>query len=200
MSGIHQPVTKRGQSTFVKIYQASEQLFHVKGYHATTMQDIAAKANVAVGTFYLYADDKYALYKLILTDYSDLIRQTIASAMTGVKTRKEQERVGIKAFIRFVRDHPHCYTIIWQSLQVDKQLFIHYYKDFARHYQQALEKSLRKKEIKKYNLLTLAYVLMGVANFVGLQIMMFEDRLDHDDAISTIVDDVIKMLERGIFN
>jgi AcrR family transcriptional regulator len=199
MFGITVPVTKRGEETFLKLYQAAEQLFHLQGYHATTIADIAEKAGVAVGTFYIYADDKYALYKKILTDYSRLIRQTIAAAIQQAKHRREQERLGIKAFIMYVRDNPHIYTIIWQSLQVDKQLFVSYYKDFARHYQVALERSFRKQQLKKVPLLTLAYVLMGIANFVGLQIIMFEENLQTDAAISSTVDSVITMLEDGIF-
>jgi AcrR family transcriptional regulator len=199
MLGITVPLTKRGQETFLKIYRAAEQLFHSQGYHATTISEIAQKAGVAVGTFYLYADDKYALYKKILTDYSHLIRQTIATAIADASHRKEQERLGIKAFILYVRDNPHIYTIIWQSLQVDKQLFVSYYKDFARHYRYALEKSFRQQQLKKLPLLTLAYVLMGIANFVGLQVIMFEDDLQSDAQISTTVDAVITMLDKGIF-
>lgn len=199
MFGISVPITKRGQETFLKLYRAAEQLFHLQGYHSTTIADIAAKAGVAVGTFYLYADDKHALYKKILTDYSRMIRQAIATAITGAKNRREQERLGMKAFILYVRDNPHIYTIIWQSLQVDKQLFISYYKDFARHYQVSLERSFRHQEIKKVPLLTLAYVLMGIANFVGLQVIMFEDNLQSDDQIAETVDAVITMLDQGIF-
>jgi AcrR family transcriptional regulator len=199
MLGISVPMTKRGQETFMKLYHAAEQLFHLQGYHQTTIADIANKAGVAVGTFYLYAEDKYALYKKILTDYSHLIRQTIASAIAGAKTRKEQERLGMKAFIIYVRDNPHIYTIIWQSLQVDKHLFISYYKDFARHYQVALERSYRHQEIKKVPLLTLAYMLMGIANFVGLQVIMFEENMQNDEQISATVDAVMSMLDQGIF-
>jgi AcrR family transcriptional regulator len=199
MTGITIPLTKRGQETFLRIYHAAEQLFHTQGYHSTTIADIAAKAGVAVGTFYLYSEDKYALYKKILTDYSHIIRQTIASAIQSAINRKEKERLGMKAFITYVRDHPHVYTIIWQSLQVDKELFINYYKDFARHYQKALEHSYHKQQLKKYDLLTLAYTLMGIANFVGLQVIMFEDGLSQTKTIDTIVDEVILMLDQGIF-
>jgi AcrR family transcriptional regulator len=199
MVGIHVPLTKRGQETFLKLYRAAEHLFHEQSYHRTTIADIAKHAGVAVGTFYLYAEDKYALFKLIMNDYSRLIRQTIGEAIKHVVTRKEKERLGIKAFIMYVRDNPHIYTVIWQSLQVDKSLFIAYYRDFARHYQVALQKSLDEHHLKDAPLLTLAYMLMGVANFVGLQVIMFEDNLQDDMQISALVDSVILMLEQGLF-
>ena len=49
------------------ILNAAIRVFAEKGYHKTTMSDIARQAEYAVGTIYLYFKDKQALY-LALTD------------------------------------------------------------------------------------------------------------------------------------
>ncbi len=199
MNGITIPLTNRGRQTFDNICQAAERLFHTKSYHLTTILDIAHEAKVGVGTFYLYFSDKYAIYKHLLLEYSHEIRSSIAIAVKNVVTRKEQERVGIKTFVKYVRDHPQAYTIIWQSLQVDRSLFIDYYQNFARHYAKGLQDAHDRGEIEEEDYSTIAYALMGIANFVGLQIIMFEPGLSDDETIDAIVNRIIVCLEQGLF-
>ncbi|TAH57093.1 MAG: TetR/AcrR family transcriptional regulator, partial [Bacillota bacterium] len=127
MNGINKPLTKRGQKTFEALVNAAISLFHTQGYHQTTIADIASEAGVSVGTFYIYFTDKYSLYRHILLKLGQTIRSHTTKAIAEAKTRREAERAGIKAFIKFIRDYPHVYTVIWQALQVDKSLFIDYY-------------------------------------------------------------------------
>ncbi|HOJ44666.1 MAG TPA: TetR/AcrR family transcriptional regulator [Bacilli bacterium] len=199
MNGITQPLTDRGRQTFNTICRGAETLFHQKGYHLTTIADIAKKSEVGIGTFYLYFSDKYAIYKHLLFEYSHQIRANIAIAVAGIQTRKEQERVGIKTFIKYVRDNPQAYTIIWQSLQVDKELFVDYYQSFARHYAKGLAEAHQRGEIARSDYITASYALMGVANFVGLQVIMFEQDMSSDEKIEAIVDHLIEVLESGLF-
>ncbi|HAV19594.1 MAG TPA: TetR/AcrR family transcriptional regulator, partial [Firmicutes bacterium] len=161
--------------------------------------DIAKTANVGIGTFYLYFADKYSLYKYLLLEYSHQIRSSIAIAVKGIPSRKEQERVGIRTFIKFARDYPQSYTIIWQSLQVDRKLFIDYYQSFAAHYTKGLQLAHEHGEIDEGDYVTSAYTLMGIANFVGLEVIMFEENLQDDQTIDKIVDHIIKILEHGLF-
>jgi AcrR family transcriptional regulator len=200
INGVTLPLTKRGLITFDALARAGESLFHTKGYHLTTINDICDKAGVASGTFYLYFSDKYSLYRRLLLDYSHKIRLAIATAVKDLPSRIEQERVGIATFIKFARDNPHSYTIIWQSLQVDKDLFIDYYSSFAKSYNDGLIQSANRGEIKKIDTMTMAYALMGISNFVGLQVIMFEKGLVNDADIDRIVDQVIQMLQNGLFS
>ena len=199
INGISTPVTKRGQATFDEICRAAETLFHTKSYHLTTIADIAEAAKVAVGTFYIYFEDKYSLYKHLLLRYSHEIRSTIAIAVKDAKTRREQERLGLLSFILYVRDHPQAYTIIWQSLQVDKNLFVDYYQNFARHYAKGLAEAHGKGELNGEDFKTLAYALMGISNFVGLQVIMFEHEPMDEAAIERIAAAVMRMLDEGLF-
>jgi AcrR family transcriptional regulator len=199
MDGITKPLTKRGQATFDNICRAAETLFHRNSYHLTTISDIASEAKVGVGTFYLYFADKYSIYKHLLLGYSHEIRSSIAIAVKNIASRKEQERVGIKSFIKFVRDHPQAYTIIWQSLQVDRNLFNDYYRNFAQHYAKGLATAHENGEIYEEDYTTISYALMGIANFVGLQVIMFEEGLQDDETIDIIVDRIIGFLEHGLF-
>ncbi|MDI9511498.1 MAG: TetR/AcrR family transcriptional regulator [Bacillota bacterium] len=199
MNGINKPLTKRGQKTFEALVNAAISLFHTQGYHQTTIADIASEAGVSVGTFYIYFTDKYSLYRHILLKLGQTIRSHTTKAIAEAKTRREAERAGIKAFIKFIRDYPHVYTVIWQALQVDKSLFIDYYTDFAMRYQRGLNAAFAKGELHETNFLTLSYALMGISNFVGLQVIMFEPHLKSDETIDCLVDDLFDAIEKGLF-
>lgn len=198
MEGIIAPRTKRGQATFDRIITSAERLFHEQGFHVTTITDIVTSANVAAGTFYLYFQDKYSLYRHVLMRYSHEIRSAIAIATKDMRSREQIEREGLFTFIKFARDHPFAYTIIWQSLQVNRQLFEDYYLDFANRYTRGLNHALREGQIQEVDLKTASFVLMGIANFVGLQVIYLNNKQCNDQEIYDIVDEVMKILKHGL--
>ncbi len=199
MNGINKPQTKRGQKSFDNLINAATVLFHTKGYHQTGVAEIALEAGVSVGTFYIYFSDKYSLYRYILFELGNVIRTHTARAASEAKSRGEEERLGIKAFIKFIRDFPYAYTVIWQSLQVDKALFIEYYTDFARRYVKGLQVAEQNGEVSDVDLTTLSYALMGISNFVGLQVTMLEPNLKSDETIDRLVDNLFDAFEKGLF-
>lgn len=64
-----------------RIHKAAWQLFNEKGFEATTIRDIAEKAEVGTGTIFLYVKDKFDLVILL---YLDLIAQNIKTAPAKV--------------------------------------------------------------------------------------------------------------------
>ena len=194
---VNLPKTKRGQKTLDNIVRAAEELFFEKGYHATSIIDITNEANIALGTFYIYSKDKYSLYKFLLLSYSHDIRKAIALDIKPSHTRFEAEKIGLKAFLVYIRDHKHVYNIIWESLYIDKTLFIEYYEDFAGRYATGLVKAQEKGEVVDVDTTILSYFLMGVSNFIGLKYVMFDE--DKDDNLDEVVEKVMDILEAGMF-
>lgn len=191
-----QKITK-GQQTSNKLLKASQDLFYRHGYQSTTVADIAAKAGVAVGTFYLYYKDKYTIYETVLSNYQKQIRDYIHNEIKDASSRKERERLGLKAWLKFVSTNHHVYRIIWESLFVEPELFKNYYVKFGNAYADALgrDKILYNENI---DLKTVAFMLMGISNFVGLHTLF--DKKYADQEIDKICDDVIKVLDQGLFH
>ena len=192
---VNKPKTKRGEITLAKLIDSAEKNFLENGYYNTTISNITHDAGVGSGTFYLYFDEKLSIYQYILSNYSHKIRKQIAISVDGLSNRKEIERAGLEAFLNYIKENPHIYHIIWESLHIDKQLFINYYKEFAYHYIKALDEAYEKGEIKKYDNEVVAYMLMGISNFIGLRWIIFEDKED----FSRIVDEAMEVLEKGLF-
>ncbi len=197
---IKMPKTKRGMTTFNKIVKSAEKVFGSKGYYGTMINDIASKAKVAPGTLYIYFPDKFTLYCYLLNQYNQSIREYIANRLTECTTRKEKERMGLLAFLEIIKERPYMYSIIWESLYIDKTLFFEYYDSFAKRYVKNIDDAIEKGEMKDCDSMLLSYVLMGISNFVGLKYVMFENNKKQESIdLEKIADQVIDMLENGIF-
>jgi len=134
----------------------------------------------------------------LLDEYRVNIRKASSEAIRGLTSRYDIERAGLKAFIQYVKRDPLAYKIIWESLFVDYDIFRDYYMSFAKSYLHHLKKSVERNELRDdVDLETMAYVLMGISNFVGLQII-FNNKSDDVD-IDFVVNEAMKVLENGLF-
>ncbi|MFA7417904.1 MAG: TetR/AcrR family transcriptional regulator [Acholeplasma sp.] len=197
-NSIRLPKTQTGYKSFYRILKVSRKLFAENGFLATSTNEIIAEAKVAIGTFYIYFDDKRAVYDYLLNDYSKQIRKAIQMAIQDLPTREAKERVGLKTFINFSLQDRLSYRIIWESMFVDRTLFQSYYTNFAKVYVKNLQQAVESNEVDpNIDLETLAYALMGISNFVGLQIL-FKDKVS-DEEIDKIIDQVMYFLKHGMF-
>lgn len=192
---VNKPKTKRGQITLDKLIVSAEKNFLANGFYNTTINNITHDAGVGLGTFYVYFDEKLSIYKYLLSQYSYQIRKQIAINVNETHTRKQAENIGLKTFLEYIKENPHIYRIIWESLYIDQKIFVDYYTEFGKAYTDALDIAYAKGEIKEYNNEVVAYMLMGISNFIGLRWIIFEDVKDFSD----IVDEAIEVLDKGLF-
>lgn len=194
---INRPKTKRGRETLNRIVSAAAQEFYEKGYHNASINDITRRAGVASGTFYVYFDGKYNLYKFLLLQCSHMIRKYLNQAVQGCATRREVEEVGLREWLKFVRANRYMYHIIWESLYIDKQLFTDYYVNFCRSYMRGIDAAKAAGEIRPdIDSEVLAYTLMGASNFLGLNWGLFQD---YPTDTEKVVESFMQIIGTGIF-
>lgn len=195
IKGVNRPKTQLGLNKMMKLIEAAEELFTTKGFYQTSISDICKSAGTAVGTFYIYFQTKTDIYGYMMQEYANEIKTRLSDAIKDCSTRYEKEREGIKCFVKYAVERPNVYNIIWGSLSVDKKMFTDYYESFARSYTYSLTHD--KGEINAEDATTIAYMLMGVSNFLGLR-AMFENMSDHE--IDKLVDETLMpALKSGIF-
>jgi AcrR family transcriptional regulator len=68
VSGIRVPRRRRKDARPAELTAAALDLFVEKGFAATRLDDVAARAGVSKGTLYLYFDSKEALFKAVVED------------------------------------------------------------------------------------------------------------------------------------
>ncbi|MDR1894514.1 MAG: TetR/AcrR family transcriptional regulator [Spirochaetales bacterium] len=196
IKGINPPKSSLGFEKMSKICDAAEALFDKNGFYGTSITDICKLAKIAVGTFYIYFQDKASIYNYLVRNYYVVIKNYLRKHIQGCKTRYEAEREGIKAFIRFGHEHPQCYKIIWGSSHIDPALFEEYYTQFAQSYILALKKY--DAELTDIDCTTAAWCLMGIANFVCLRTIFTHKRLT-EKRLDFLTGEVMKLLSNGLF-
>ncbi|MDX8531709.1 TetR/AcrR family transcriptional regulator [Mesorhizobium sp. VK25A] len=67
------PQQKRGRDRVAALMAAAAELFVEKGFDATTMTEIAAKAGAAIGTLYLFFPTKQAVAQAILAQNAEAL-------------------------------------------------------------------------------------------------------------------------------
>ncbi len=84
-----------------QILAAARDLFARRGYHQTTIDDIVDEAGVARGTYYLYYEDKRAVFSDLIDRFSQRLTMAIERIVTGDPARPvdEQVRANIRAIV-----------------------------------------------------------------------------------------------------
>ncbi|MDR2828508.1 MAG: TetR/AcrR family transcriptional regulator [Acholeplasmatales bacterium] len=189
------PERQNGLRTYNRIIKTAKTLFSKKGYHGTSINEIISKSKIATGSFYQYFGSKRDLYDYLVKDYRYRIFHTINEKIKGLTKRYDIEYEGIKAYLEFVIKDKLAYQIIWESLFVDNTYFYDYYESFAKSYAEQLIKS---NEIREgLNIEVLSYCLIGISNFVGIQILSKPNILAED--VDMYVKAILDILSTGIF-
>src|SRR5204862_554262 len=71
----------------LQILHAARGIFAKRGYHQTTIDDIVLQAGVARGTFYLYFEDKRAIFSDLIDRFGSQLAVAIVRIVTDDPTR-----------------------------------------------------------------------------------------------------------------
>jgi TetR/AcrR family transcriptional regulator len=83
-------------------------LFSDKGYHNVSMQEIAEKAEFAVGTLYKFFRNKEDLYKALISEQADRFHAALTEALAAEGGAVERLRGYVRAKGRIYMDNAAC--------------------------------------------------------------------------------------------
>lgn len=195
MDLVNEPKTKRGMETLDKIAKSAELLFSEKGYFDTSIVDIARDAEVAQGTIYIYFKDKKSIFQYLVKNLGLNLREEIREAIKYNTTRYNQEYIGLKTFLDFVKNHVCIFKIIWQAQFVDMDLFTEYYEEFSKSYIRGIKRAQANDEMREIDPQVLSYCFIGIANFIALKYIIFDDYDNYDEIVKSAMD----FIENGAF-
>jgi AcrR family transcriptional regulator len=87
-----------------EIMAAAKEVFAHKGFHATTIADIAKRAGLAYGSVYWYFDSKDELFHALMAAEEGALRAHVAAAVgvpAGDFGQEESLRVAVRATLEF---------------------------------------------------------------------------------------------------
>jgi AcrR family transcriptional regulator len=95
-----------------RILQAAENEFAARGYHSTSMDEIAAAAGITKPVLYDHFSSKLDLYKQLTEGIRDELTGRGATAMAGDAPAGSRIRTGIEAFFAFVEERPSAARVL----------------------------------------------------------------------------------------
>ena len=194
---VHQskePRTERGRRTLRAILDAAAVEFGEKGFHEGSISGITRRAGVALGSFYTYFDSKDEVFRALVRDMSEQVREHVGPAIRSAPDQIAAERAGLLHFIKFARTHKEIYRIIDEAEFVDPTSFHMHYATTVERIAARLKAAAERGEVREDISEIHAWAIMGMNVFLGLRYSVWDDSEDAE----TIADTVASMLARGI--
>lgn len=188
------PRTARGQKTLRRLIEAAAVEFGERGYHDAAITGITQRAGVALGSFYTYFESKEEVFRALVRDMSHAVRQHVAEAVKDAPDRLAAERLGLAAFIAFVRKHRELYRIVEESQFVAPDVYREHYLAFADGYRRNLAAAANRGEIVEGPDEPRAWALIGMSVFLGMRYGVW----DEDLAPSEVADVAINLVSEGL--
>ncbi|MFM2280459.1 MAG: hypothetical protein RLZZ444_2690 [Pseudomonadota bacterium] len=188
------PKTKRGRETREAILQAAERVFGGRGFAAASIADITREAGCAQGTFYIYFDSKEEVFRELVLDMGLRTRQALTAEIASTTDRLSAEHAGLRAFLRFVSEHPDLYRIVEEAQFIDPPSYRSYFFTFAEAYQKRLADAAQKGDIRCRDPEVLAWALMGLGKGLGERYVLWGG----DRTIDEVADTAFAMIRDGL--
>ena len=177
-SSVKAPRTARGERTLRALLDAAATEFGEKGFHEGSISGITSRAGVALGSFYTYFDSKDEIFRALVRDMSDRVRDHVGPAIAGVAGALKVERVALEAFLRFARSHQEIYRIVDEAEFVDPASFRAHYATTAERILARLRAGAEAEELRGDLGEVHAWAIMGMNVFLGLRYGVWDDSED----------------------
>jgi len=188
------PKTERGRKTRNKLLQAAEIEFGEKGYHDAAISSITQRAGVTLGSFYNYFDGKEEIFQALVSYMNQRIRRWIAERVADAPDRLSAERLGLQAYIEFVREHRGIYRIVQEAEFIANHVFREHYESLSRAYEANLRKAGQAGEIRDGDYEIWAWSLLGMALFLGMRYAEWEEQ----ESPAQVAETVTNLIANGI--
>jgi AcrR family transcriptional regulator len=186
------PRTERGRRTLRAILDAAAGEFGERGFHDASISGITRRAGVALGSFYTYFPSKDAVFRALVNDLSDQVRDHVAPGIRAAPDQIAAERAGLAGYLGFVRAHKEIYRIIDEAEFVDPESFRRHYTSTAERIEQRLSAAAARGEVRGDVGEAHAWAIMGMNVFLGLRYGVWDDGSDGDavaDTMATLLRD-----------
>lgn len=90
-------------------------VFAAKGYHDTSMNDIAEAAGVTKPVVYQHYESKRALFLAIIDHVGDRMIEVLTAATSGLTDGQAQVEAGTVAFFKWVERDKNAFTFLFGS-------------------------------------------------------------------------------------
>ena len=96
-----------------QLLEVAVEVFAARGFHATSMDEIAEAAGVTKPVLYQHFPSKRALYRELLDEVDEQLVARLVAATAGAPTGRERVQCGFAAYFRFVAEHRAAFRLLF---------------------------------------------------------------------------------------
>ncbi len=178
-----------------ELLEAARRLFAEQGFHATTVEDIAAAAGVAKGTVYLYYKSKHDVYWAALERGITELLHEIQTRLEAEAAPEDKVRAFIAIKIRYFETNRDFFRIYFSELgsgfshptQMPPQ-FEQMYLQQARILEAALQQGIQQNVIREIRTDTAAVAISDLIRGIIVQRLLGWSTKDVESDIRFVFD------------
>lgn len=164
----------RADRTRRALIAAARFCFATRGYSATPVAAITMRAQVALGTFYLYFPGKRDVLEWVVDEIRSDIMERASEAGADAPNWLERERRSLLVFLEWLRTNGDIYRIVREAEFAEPAIGRAYYERIGTAYSQGLGAAMPRGEVRRLDADVVGWALMGVAHFAGLRWVLWE--------------------------
>ena len=155
-----------------RILQAGERSFARKGFHPTTLEEIARSADLAKGTIYLHFENKRDLFASVIEKKLDILLNKIKEEIQENGSPAEKIKKITEVHLKFLEQNRNFFRILHglsgeYKRAMEKELTEKVVKKNAKFVglvQHVIEQAIRSKELRPLDPRKLAVILVGIVH------------------------------------
>ncbi|MAQ15621.1 MAG: hypothetical protein CMN30_26925 [Sandaracinus sp.] len=185
-----------------QLLEAAKAVFEEKGYVAATVDDIVGRVDVARGTFYLYFDDKLAVFEALVESFMAALGQCIVSIdlTPGAPSPRDQLRANLRRVVELAVGDPAMVKIALSTAMgvdagLDEKLSV-FYGLLRQFMDETLETGQRLGIVRSGPRGPMLSIALG--GMEGLLLDAVSGAVDSD--VDELVESVMRFLESGLLD
>ena len=153
-----------------RLLEAAAELIRHEGFPQLRIEEIAEKAGVSVGTFYLYFAGKDDLFVQLVVEHTTRLRERLTAAYGFDGSYAERMQRELEAYLDFVEDNEAGFLYFRDSGTVDTtvgRLSTWAFDQHVADLRPVLEEAMERGEIRRDDVTLLAQATLGVVQHLA---------------------------------
>jgi AcrR family transcriptional regulator len=179
------------------IFETAIKIFSTNGYDGATMDDMAANAGVAKGTLYYHFKSKEELFKFIITEGMEIIKEQIHEAAEKEGDSLSKLKAICRQQLSLVYENKDFFKVVMSQLwgqeirQLELRVIIN---NYIHSIEEHLKKAMEDGVVKKGDPYFMSYTFFGAMCSAAVYELINKDESNLDE----ITDSLMKYILNGI--
>jgi len=177
------------------IFKAAVEVFSTRGYHNTTMSEIATAAGIGKGTIYEYFSSKLQLFQQMMEKGIQTYYASFDAEELQRKPVQERLRLIMEGHINFCRQQSRLPKLFfWETGIQDeevKEWMLQMRKEKEAHLQELLTEGIKSGELRDHNPYIMAFMVSGIIGSVWAPLVLDEWDVDTGLLADSITDNIM---------